>query len=152
VILRGLACCNRVRLIKELDGKDWRLLVDCGPPRVKALEAWEKRTSAAQAGYGSVSYSTAEALPQDRVLTQTLKPVLLLSHGLLSLRENSKRRHQRQGQLPLNQFLIALSKLEGEACGIPHLAKNERDVGHPAIVDGIGHKSAGPVLTQALSP
>ena len=63
MILRGLACCNRVRLIKELDGKDWRLLVDCGPPRVKALEAWEKHTSAAQAGYGSVSYSTAEAVP-----------------------------------------------------------------------------------------
>ena len=25
-------------------------------------------------------------------------------------------------------------RLEGEACGIPHLAKNERDVGHPAAV------------------
>jgi hypothetical protein len=29
------------------------------------------------------------------------------------------------------------SRLEGEACGIPHLAKNERDVGHPAISAGI---------------
>jgi hypothetical protein len=28
-------------------------------------------------------------------------------------------------------------KLEGETCGIPHLAKNERDVGHPAVVAGI---------------
>jgi hypothetical protein len=27
--------------------------------------------------------------------------------------------------------------LEGEARGIPHLAKNERDVGHPALVAGI---------------
>jgi hypothetical protein len=27
--------------------------------------------------------------------------------------------------------------LEGQACGIPHLAKNERDVGHPAWVEGI---------------
>src|ERR1700722_11349637 len=28
-------------------------------------------------------------------------------------------------------------EFEGEACGIPHLAKNERDVGHPAVVAGI---------------
>src|SRR5271170_2119160 len=27
-------------------------------------------------------------------------------------------------------------RLEGEACGIPHLAKNERDVGHPATRGG----------------
>jgi hypothetical protein len=27
-------------------------------------------------------------------------------------------------------------RLEGEACGIPHLAKNERDVGHPAVFAG----------------
>jgi hypothetical protein len=54
--------------------------------------------------------------------------------------------------MPLSQFLLALSKLEGEAWGIPHLAKNERDVGHPAIADGIGPKSAGTrVLTHALS-
>jgi hypothetical protein len=33
-------------------------------------------------------------------------------------------------------------RLEGEGCGIPHLAKNERDVGHPAFVAGIGPKSA----------
>ena len=26
-----------------------------------------------------------------------------------------------------------LNELEGETCGIPHLAKNERDVGHPAV-------------------
>jgi hypothetical protein len=31
-------------------------------------------------------------------------------------------------------------RLEGEACGIPHLAKNERDVGHPAIAAGIEPK------------
>jgi hypothetical protein len=31
-------------------------------------------------------------------------------------------------------------RLEGEACGIPHLAKNERDVGHPTIVAGIEPK------------
>jgi hypothetical protein len=36
----------------------------------------------------------------------------------------------------------ARSRLEGKACGIPHLAKNERDVGHPAIVAGIEPKSA----------
>jgi hypothetical protein len=29
------------------------------------------------------------------------------------------------------------SGFEGEACGIPHLAKYERDVGHPAIGAGI---------------
>jgi hypothetical protein len=29
---------------------------------------------------------------------------------------------------------------EGEACGIPHLAKNERDMGHPAIAAGIEPK------------
>ena len=28
-------------------------------------------------------------------------------------------------------------QLRGEGCGIPHLAKNERDVGHPASVAGI---------------
>jgi hypothetical protein len=32
--------------------------------------------------------------------------------------------------------------LEGETRGIPHLAKNERDVGHPALVAGIERKSA----------
>jgi hypothetical protein len=37
----------------------------------------KKRTSAAKAGYGSVVYGTAEAMPfqGDRVLTQTLKPL-----------------------------------------------------------------------------
>ena len=34
------------------------------------------------------------------------------------------------------------NKLEGEARGIPRLAKNERDVGHPAVVVGIQPKSA----------
>jgi hypothetical protein len=29
------------------------------------------------------------------------------------------------------------SRLEGKTCGIPHLAKNERDVGHPAFLPGI---------------
>jgi hypothetical protein len=33
-------------------------------------------------------------------------------------------------------------RVEGEACGIPHLAKNERDMGHPATAAGIGPKSA----------
>jgi hypothetical protein len=33
------------------------------------------------------------------------------------------------------------SRLEGETHGIPHLAKNERDVGHPAIGPGIEPKS-----------
>jgi hypothetical protein len=32
------------------------------------------------------------------------------------------------------------SQLEGEACGVPHLAKNERDVGHPAVGAGIDPK------------
>ena len=31
----------------------------------------------------------------------------------------------------------ARDRLEGEARGIPHFAKNERDVGHPAIGAGI---------------
>jgi hypothetical protein len=30
----------------------------------------------------------------------------------------------------------SLDRLEGKACGIPHLAKNERDVGHPAWMRG----------------
>jgi hypothetical protein len=30
----------------------------------------------------------------------------------------------------------ARSRLEGDPCGIPRLAKNERDVGHPAIGGG----------------
>ena len=34
-------------------------------------------------------------------------------------------------------FCVTLNMLEGEARGIPHLAKNERDVGHPALVAGI---------------
>src|SRR5277367_3907209 len=34
------------------------------------------------------------------------------------------------------------SRLEGQTRGIPHLAKNERDVGHPAIVKGIESKGA----------
>src|SRR5271156_121634 len=33
-------------------------------------------------------------------------------------------------------------RLEGEAGGIPHLAKNERGVGHPALVTGIEAKRA----------
>jgi hypothetical protein len=32
-------------------------------------------------------------------------------------------------------------RLEGETCGIPHLAKNERDVGHPAIGAGMEPKA-----------
>jgi hypothetical protein len=27
--------------------------------------------------------------------------------------------------------------LKGKDCGIPHLAKNERDVGHPPLVAGL---------------
>jgi hypothetical protein len=33
-------------------------------------------------------------------------------------------------------------RLEGEARSIPHLAKNERDMGHPTSVAGIEPKSA----------
>jgi hypothetical protein len=53
------------------------------------------------------------------------------------------------------------TRLEGEACGIPHLAKNERDVGHPTIGAGIEPKrllyerTCGffcPVLTHTLKP
>ena len=36
----------------------------------------------------------------------------------------------------------ARNRLEGEACGIPHLAKNERDMGHPSMVAGMESKSA----------
>jgi hypothetical protein len=35
-----------------------------------------------------------------------------------------------------------LGELRGESGGVPHLAKNERDVGHPAIVAGLESKSA----------
>jgi hypothetical protein len=31
-------------------------------------------------------------------------------------------------------MLLGLEKLTVEACGIPQLAKNERDVGHPSLV------------------
>jgi hypothetical protein len=43
----------------------------------------KKRTSAAKAGYGSVSYGTAEAVPfHDRVLTHALEPdVFSLVYG-----------------------------------------------------------------------
>jgi hypothetical protein len=34
-----------------------------------------------------------------------------------------------------------LNMFEGKACGIPHLAKHERDVGHPAIGEGIDSKA-----------
>jgi len=34
----------------------------------------------------------------------------------------------------------ARSRLEGKTCGIPHLAKKERDVRHPAIVAGMESK------------
>ena len=39
------------------------------------------------------------------------------------------------------------SRLEGEGCGIPHLAKSERDVGHPAVVPGIDSE---PGLTASV--
>jgi len=32
-------------------------------------------------------------------------------------------------------------RFEGQDCGIPHLAKNERGVGHPALVAGIEPKA-----------
>jgi hypothetical protein len=32
------------------------------------------------------------------------------------------------------RVVMARNRLAGEPCGIPHLAKNERDVGHPAVV------------------
>ena len=41
-------------------------------------------------------------------------------------------------------------RLEGETCGIPHLAKNERDVGHPAFAAGIEFKSASLVYAESL--
>ena len=37
-------------------------------------------------------------------------------------------------------------RLDGEACGIPHLARNERDVGHPAIGEGIEPKKRACLL------
>jgi hypothetical protein len=35
-------------------------------------------------------------------------------------------------------------------CGIPHLAKNERDMGHPSLVREPGALAAGGVLRQTL--
>jgi hypothetical protein len=32
-----------------------------------------------------------------------------------------------------NRKIFGLQELEGEDRGIPHLAKNERDVGHPSV-------------------
>jgi hypothetical protein len=46
-------------------------------------------------------------------------------------------------------------RLEGEVCGIPHLAKNERDVGHPAIGAGIEPKTetyADPAIVAGIEP
>jgi hypothetical protein len=43
------------------------------------------------------------------------------------------------------------NRFEGEACGIPHLAKNERDVGHPAIDAGIEHHLAWTLVTKTRS-
>jgi hypothetical protein len=47
---------------------------------------------------------------------------------------------KRRPQLP-NKCAL-LWEIRGECSGIPHLAKNERDVGHPAIVAGLEPKSA----------
>jgi hypothetical protein len=41
-------------------------------------------------------------------------------------------------------------RLEGESCGIPHLAKNERDMGHPAFGDGIEPEGAWIRLTRDI--
>jgi hypothetical protein len=42
-------------------------------------------------------------------------------------------------------------RLEGEGCGIPHLAKNERDMGHPEVGAGIEPKRATiTILLQTL--
>jgi hypothetical protein len=35
---------------------------------------------------------------------------------------------------------MARYKFEGKSCGIPHLAQNKRDGGHPAVVAGIEPK------------
>jgi hypothetical protein len=43
---------------------------------------------------------------------------------------------------PERKAVVARDRFEGKACGIPHLAKNERDVGHPAIVAGMELKGA----------
>jgi hypothetical protein len=34
-----------------------------------------------------------------------------------------------------------------ESRGIPHLAKNERDMGHPTILGGVGVGGGGPSIT-----
>jgi hypothetical protein len=40
---------------------------------------------------------------------------------------------------------------EGKSIGSPHLAKNERDMGYPAFVTGLGRSSPGfPVEFGAL--
>jgi hypothetical protein len=43
---------------------------------------------------------------------------------------------------PEGKAVVARDRFEGKACGIRHLAKNERDVGHPAIVAGMELKGA----------
>ena len=45
-------------------------------------------------------------------------------------------RDLRSGPL-IRVSLSVRDRLEGKARGIPHLAKNERDMGHPAIGAGI---------------
>jgi len=47
--------------------------------------------------------------------------------------------------------LWSRKRFEGETCGIPHLAKNERDVGHPAFGAGIEPKSALVVAAETTA-
>ena len=57
-------------------------------------------------------------------------------------RDDKGRRGVLPGREVAERICGARSRLEGKACGIPHLAKNERDVGHPAIGAGIKSKTA----------
>ena len=73
--------------------------------------------------------------------------VTLSNFMRLSLRESRIRvvasaasRKSGQRWCELGAHIRGPHQLEGKTCGIPHLAKNERDVGHPAIVAGIEPK------------
>jgi hypothetical protein len=46
------------------------------------------------------------------------------------------------GELKSGRRVVELvAGFECGTCGIPHLAKNERDVGHPVVASGIEPKS-----------
>jgi hypothetical protein len=48
-----------------------------------------------------------------------------------------------------NEFVVWCAG-RGESSGIPHLAKNERDVGHPAVGAGIDPKRKSSIFCEEV--